>query len=76
MFDPSSADFANALKTISDSSKPLEANSFNFPVAIPVSSEIATNKPGTCSAIDLNSSPCNLPEPNACANCVNAALAC
>ena len=32
-------DFANALKTISDSSKPLEANSFNFPVAIPVSSE-------------------------------------
>ena len=38
----------------------------------PSSSAIGARTVGTCSETLLNSSPANLPEPRACANCLNA----
>ena len=69
---PSCSTFLKALKTTSLVNLPSEANFLSCPIVTPSSLAIGASSVGICSEILLNSSPCNLPEPNACANCLKA----
>ena len=51
---------------------PSAANFFSSPIVTPSSSAIGARTVGTFSETLLNSSPASLPEPRACASCLNA----